>query len=122
MWAQAATIVLSAFNLTYPEYRDYAAYMRGLTNGGAGRCAARFFADRMIAILNSNEPGTSDFSNRCAAIRTVSITTDATKRLVPERSSGEYEYPWLSIIQNVVWAAVVNRVEGTLRDYPIIYM
>ena len=94
--AQAAIDRFIRLNPTHPNI-DYVMYMRGLTN---------------MALDDSALQGFFGVDSQ--------YTTDATKRLVFLKDRlAKYEYSVAEYYtERGAWVAVVNRVEGMLRDYP----
>ncbi|ABU75942.1 outer membrane protein assembly factor BamD [Cronobacter sakazakii] len=119
--AQAAIDRFIRLNPTHPNI-DYVIYMRGLTNMALDDSALQGFfgVDRSDRDPQHARDAFRDFSKLVRGYPQSQYATDATKRLVylKDRLS-KYE---LSVAQYYTkrgaWVAVVNRVEGMLRDYP----
>ena len=82
------------------------------------RCKGSLASIVAIAILNMHELRLVTFPNWCYP--NSQYTTDATKRLVFLKDRlAKYEYSVAEYYtERGAWVAVVNRVEGMLRDYP----
>lgn len=119
--AQAAIDRFMRLNPTHPNI-DYVLYMRGLTDMALDDSALQGFfgVDRSDRDPQHARDAFNDFSKLVRGYPSSQYVTDATKRLVflKDRLS-RYE---LSVAQYYTkrgaWVAVVNRVEGMLRDFP----
>lgn len=83
------------------------------------RCKGSLALTVAIAILNMHELRLVTFQTG-ARLSNSQYTTDATKRLVFLKDRlAKYEYSVAEYYtERGAWVAVVNRVEGMLRDYP----
>ena len=108
-------------NPTHPNI-DYVMYMRGLTNMALDDSALQGFfgVDRSDRDPQHARAAFSDFSKLVRGYPNSQYTTDATKRLVFLKDRlAKYEYSVAEYYtERGAWVAVVNRVEGMLRDYP----
>jgi outer membrane protein assembly factor BamD len=119
--AQAAIDRFIRLNPTHPNI-DYVMYMRGLTNMALDDSALQGFfgVDRSDRDPQHARDAFNDFSKLVRGYPNSQYITDATKRLVflKDRLS-KYEYSVAEYYtRRGAWVAVVNRVEGMLRDYP----
>lgn len=119
--AQAAIDRFIRLNPTHPNI-DYVMYMRGLTNMALDDSALQGFfgVDRSDRDPQHARAAFNDFSKLVRGYPNSQYTTDATKRLVFLKDRlAKYEY---SVVEYYTargaWVAVVNRVEGMLRDFP----
>ncbi|MBK4716421.1 MULTISPECIES: outer membrane protein assembly factor BamD [Tenebrionibacter/Tenebrionicola group] len=119
--AQATIDRFMRLNPTHPNI-DYVLYMRGLTNMAMDDSALQGFfgVDRSDRDPQHARDAFNDFSRLVRGYPRSQYTTDATKRLVYLKNRlAKYEY---SVAQyythRSAWVAVVNRVEGMLRDFP----
>lgn len=119
--AQAAIDRFIRLNPTHPNI-DYVMYMRGLTNMALDDSALQGFfgVDRSDRDPQHARAAFSDFSKLVRGYPNSQYTTDATKRLVFLKDRlAKYEYSVAEYYtERGAWVAVVNRVEGMLRDYP----
>lgn len=119
--AQAAIDRFISLNPTHPNI-DYVMYMRGLTNMALDDSALQGFfgVDRSDRDPQHARAAFSDFSKLVRGYPNSQYTTDATKRLVFLKDRlAKYEYSVAEYYtERGAWVAVVNRVEGMLRDYP----
>src|SRR5690606_33156725 len=119
--AQATIDRFMRLNPTHPNI-DYVMYMRGLTNMALDDSALQGFfgVDRSDRDPQHARDAFNDFSKLVRGYPKSQSVTDGANRLVLlhdrlakyEDSVAEY-YP-----RRGAWVAVVNRVEGMLRDYP----
>lgn len=97
-------------------------YMRGLTNMALDDSALQGFfgVDRSDRDPQHARAAFNDFSKLVRGYPNSQYTTDATKRLVFLKDrTAKYEYSVAEYYTaRGAWVAVVNRVEGMLRDYP----
>ncbi|TNV15180.1 outer membrane protein assembly factor BamD [Buttiauxella sp. B2] len=119
--AQAAIDRFMRLNPTHPNV-DYVLYMRGLTDMALDDSALQGFfgVDRSDRDPQHARDAFNDFSKLVRAYPNSQYVSDATKRLVFLKDRlAKYE---LSVAQYYTkrgaWVAVVNRVEGMLRDFP----
>lgn len=119
--AQATIDRFMRLNPTHPNI-DYVLYMRGLTDMALDDSALQGFfgVDRSDRDPAHAHEAFNDFSRLVRAYPNSQYVTDATKRLVFLKDRlAKYE---LSVAQYYTdrgaWVAVVNRVEGLLRNYP----
>ena len=119
--AQAAIDRFMRLNPTHPNI-DYVLYMRGLTDMALDDSALQGFfgVDRSDRDPAHARDAFNDFSKLVRGYPKSQYVTDATKRLVFLKNRlAKYE---LSVAQYYTnrgaWVAVVNRVEGMLRDFP----
>lgn len=119
--AQAAIDRFMRLNPTHPNI-DYVIYMRGLTNMALDDSALQGFfgVDRSDRDPQYARDAFRDFSKLVRGYPRSQYVTDASKRLVYLKDRlAKYE---LSVAEYYTrrgaWVAVVNRVEGMLRDYP----
>ncbi len=84
------------------------------------RCKGSLALTVAIEILNMHELRLVTFSKLVRGYPNSQYTTDATKRLVFLKDRlAKYEYSVAEYYtERGAWVAVVNRVEGMLRDYP----
>ena len=108
-------------NPTHPNI-DYVMYMRGLTNMALDDSALQGFfgVDRSDRDPQHARDAFNDFSKLVRGYPNSQYVTDATKRLVFLKDRpAKYEYSVAEYYtRRGAWVAVVNRVEGMLRDYP----
>ena len=101
---------------------DYVFYMRGLTNMALDDSALQGFfgVDRSDRDPQHARDAFNDFSKLVRGYPNSQYVTDATKRLVFLKDRlAKYEYSVAEYYtRRGAWVAVVNRVEGMLRDYP----
>ena len=112
--AQATIDRFMRLNPTHPNI-DYVMYMRGLTNMALDDSALQGFfgVDRSDRDPQHARDAFNDFSKLVRSYPNSQYITDATNRLAKyEYSVAEY------YTRRGAWVAVVNRVEGMLRDYP----
>ncbi|SUI13999.1 lipoprotein [Salmonella enterica subsp. enterica serovar Enteritidis] len=119
--AQAAIDRFMRLNPTHPNI-DYVMYMRGLTNMALDDSALQGFfgVDRSDRDPQHARAAFNDFSKLVRSYPNSQYTTDATKRLVFLKDRlAKYEYSVAEYYTaRGAWVAVVNRVEGMLRNYP----
>lgn len=119
--AQAAIDRFMRLNPTHPNI-DYVMYMRGLTNMALDDSALQGFfgVDRSDRDPQHARAAFNDFSKLVRNYPNSQYTTDATKRLVFLKDRlAKYEYSVAEYYTaRGAWVAVVNRVEGMLRNYP----
>ena len=116
-------LALTAATMTYSlEMCIRDRYMRGLTNMALDDSALQGFfgVDRSDRDPQHARAAFSDFSKLVRGYPNSQYTTDATKRLVFLKDRlAKYEYSVAEYYtERGAWVAVVNRVEGMLRDYP----
>ena len=97
-------------------------YMRGLTNMALDDSALQGFfgVDRSDRDPQHARDAFNDFSKLVRSYPNRQYITAATKRLVFLKDRrAKYEYSVAEYYTRLgAWVAVVNRVEGMLRDYP----
>ena len=108
-------------NPTHPNI-DYVIYMRGLTNMASDDSALQGFfgVDRSDRDPQHARDAFNDFSKLVRGYPNSQYATDAYKRMVFLKDRlAKYE---LSVVDYYTdrgaWVAVVNRVEGMMRNYP----
>lgn len=117
--AQATIDRFMRLNPTHPNI-DYVMYMRGLTNMALDDSALQGFfgVDRSDRDPQHARDAFNDFSKLVRSYPNSQYITDATKRLVFLKDRlAKYEYSVAEYTRRGAWVAVVNRVEGMLRDY-----
>lgn len=119
--AQAAIDRFMRLNPTHPNI-DYVLYMRGLTDMAMDDSALQGFfgVDRSDRDPRHARDAFNDFSKLVRGYPNSQYATDAARRMTFLKNRlSKYE---LSVAQYYTrrgaWVAVVNRVEGMLRDYP----
>ena len=119
--AQASIDRFIRLNPTHPNI-DYVLYMRGLTNMALDDSALQGFfgVDRSDRDPQHARDAFRDFAKLTRGYPKSQYVTDATKRMVFLKDRlAKYE---LSVAEYYTkrgaYVAVVNRVEGMLRDYP----
>ena len=119
--AQAAIDRFIRLNPPHPNI-DYVMYMRGLTNMALDDSALQGFfgVDRSDRDPQHAREAFKDFSKLVRGYPRSQYVTDATKRLVFLKDRlAKYEYSVAEYYtKRGAWVAVVNRVEGMMRDFP----